>query len=813
MLRFSVSCVLLLTLATACPSTVVAAANPVITTVTPAGGQLGTSLEVTVTGSGLEGPARLDCTAPGVETEAIDNAKDGRYRITIPTSTPPGLYDLRVAGRNGLSSPRLFQVGNRRELSEVDPNNTLAKPQPVPLNAVLNGRLGEAGDQDCFRFSAKTGQRVVIECWAERIGSLLHPILQLFDAKGRLLKVSRGYFGIDPLIDFPITRDGEYVVRLHDLTYTGGANHIYRLDIDTGPRVAFAVPAVIRQGRKSRLRLYGWNLANRVAAPGLDSVEVEIPAGQARVSWPLPLRLAPSQTPVDGLAWQLPGAHAPVLIGVTDTPVIVGALDNRLPKSAHSLVIPCEVSGQLSEPDERDWFAFDARQGEVIYLEAFGERIGAPVDLAVSVMDSTGRSELFRCRQDPRNLGGLALPTRHADPTGRFVAPADGRFLVVIRNRTSSVHPDPRRIYRLSLQREVPVVDVAVVPTSAGPMGINVERGGRTVLDVVAFRRRGCNGAVRIFAENLPIGVDCPDVFLGPGVSRGQLVLSAANGADPFAGSITLSTSASGTTRRPVRATTVVRGGRPNGWSRLSQQIPLGIAGSAPLRITADGHQTRIHHLYGELKVRHAPGCVLDVAIEVERKDPSHLADVQLIGVGVPASIANQTTTIPAAKTKGHISFYLPAGLPLGRYTLGVKATTTVPTADGKKTESVAVFSNPVVFDVHPPMFHVALDPYNPKTIKRGQIVQIKYSVRRANGFINKIHTELAAPGHVTKVRGLRGRGVTSVGQTETGSIQIIANDDALLGQQPFLRLYAVGVLEDEALFHGSHFLQLKIVE
>ena len=125
----------------------------------------------------------------------------------------------------------------------------------------------------------------------------------------------------------------------------------------------------------------------------------------------------------------------------------------------------------------------------------------------------------------------------------------------------------------------------------------------------------------------------------------------------------------------------------------------------------------------------------------------------------------------------------------------------------------MTVFSNPSVFDVHEPMFHVTLDPYNPRTIKRGQIAQVKYRVRRLNGFINKIHSELAAPGTVTKVGGLRGRGVTFVGQTDSGAIQVVASDDAPLGQRAFLRVYAVGVLEDEALYHGSHFLNLQIVE
>ena len=62
-------------------------------------------------------------------------------------------------------------------------------------------------------------------------------------------------------------------------------------------------------------------------------------------------------------------------------------------------------------------------------------------------------------------------------------------------------------------------------------------------------------------------------------------------------------------------------------------------------------------------------------------------------------------------------------------------------------------------------------------------------------------------------VVGLRGRGVTFVGQTESGQIQVIANEDAPLGRQPSLRLYGVGVMEDEPVFHGSCFLDLEIVE
>jgi hypothetical protein len=75
------------------------------------------------------------------------------------------------------------------------------------------------------------------------------------------------------------------------------------------------------------------------------------------------------------------------------------------------------------------------------------------------------------------------------------------------------------------------------------------------------------------------------------------------------------------------------------------------------------------------------------------------------------------------------------------------------------------------------------------------------------------MHTELAVPGRVTDVVGLRGRGETFVGQTDNGSLQIVVNDDAPLGRQQFLRLFTVGIREDQPAYFGSCFLPLEIVE
>jgi hypothetical protein len=607
--------------------------------------------------------------------------------------------------------------------------------------------------------------------------------------------------------------------------------------------VAFSVPSVIQRGKASRVTLYGWNLVPQssrnnppVATTGgnskipaaaqdsFDRVEVEIPASLAEAAWPLPTRLRPAQAVLAEAEFplHLPGSHAPVVIGVTDVPVVLDQEGNHSPASAQEISVPAEVSGQLVAGNEHDWFAIQARQGEVFYIEAFGQRIGSPVDLQLSVLDSSGLRELAQFGDEVRDIGG-PFPTSHLDPSGRWVCPADGSYLIAVRNLIGGLQSDPRRTYRLSVRREEPDFQIVAVPRRADPVGLNVPRGGREVLDLLAFRRRGCDGPIRVSAKDLPAGVECPDVWLGPGVERATVVVSVDRNATGLLGELKLQgieehvgvNGLSGPDmagRHAVRGGTVVRSGTPIAWGRLSSQIPLAVAGDAPLRITANGHEALSHHLYGKLQVRHSPGGVLDIAVEVERRDTGHQASVKLIGVGLPDSIRNQTAIIPAGVQKGYLSFYLPPTLPPGRYSVVVRAETNV-LASGQKPETVAVYSNPVTFDVQPAAFLVEVDPFAVTRAKRGEVIQIGYSAKRLNGFIGKMHTELAVPGRITDVEGLRGRGETFVGQTDKGSLQITVNDDAPLGRQSFLRLFTVGVLEDEPTYQGSSLLTLEIVE
>lgn len=193
--------------------------QPVLNTVFPAGAQAGQSVDVTLADNGLEELRTLQSSIPGMSCERLDA---NRVRLTIPENAPLGQHDLWAVSDNGISSPRMCVIGNRRELVESEPNDVASEPMPVPLDSVINGQVGEV---DHFRFEAKQGQRVVIECSAERIDSRLRAVLEVFDLTGKRLAANRGYFGIDPLIDFRVPIDGSYAIRIHDLTSSGSAEH------------------------------------------------------------------------------------------------------------------------------------------------------------------------------------------------------------------------------------------------------------------------------------------------------------------------------------------------------------------------------------------------------------------------------------------------------------------------------------------------------------------------------------------------------------------------------------------------------------
>ncbi len=149
-----------------------------------------------------------------------ENGKPLRFKVNVGAEVPLGYYDVRLVTRLGVTNPRTFAIGDLPEVTEHEPNNVPAEAMRVELGSVINGRSLPSEDVDLFVFSAKAGQRVLIECRGKRLDSNLDGFLWLYDSAGRQLASNQDDPSrsekTDPQIDFTIPTDGDYFVKIAD---------------------------------------------------------------------------------------------------------------------------------------------------------------------------------------------------------------------------------------------------------------------------------------------------------------------------------------------------------------------------------------------------------------------------------------------------------------------------------------------------------------------------------------------------------------------------------------------------------------------
>jgi hypothetical protein len=155
---------------------------PRLNSIFPCGTQKGTTVECIVAGSDLDGATGLYFSHGGITAQPAGN---GKFKVTVAKDVPVGKYDVRIIAPPGLSNFRAFVVGDWPEALEKEPNDDLKTAQRVTLPVVVNGRVDKQTDLDHYVFTAKKGQRVLINCWAWRIDSQLDATLRLYAPTAR----------------------------------------------------------------------------------------------------------------------------------------------------------------------------------------------------------------------------------------------------------------------------------------------------------------------------------------------------------------------------------------------------------------------------------------------------------------------------------------------------------------------------------------------------------------------------------------------------------------------------------------------------
>ncbi len=179
--------------------------------VIPSGGRPGETLTVTLVGD-----------PKGLITQ----------EVTLPVEVPER-FGIEVRDEAGVApSVQPFRVSDLANVVEQEPNNDRTQATPMEKPGAANGVLGEPGDVDYFKFSAKKDEQVDIEVYARRIRSPLDPVLNVYRAdNGSRIGGNDDSRGPDSYLRFKAPEDGEYVLSVSDHLKNGGPLYTYRVEL------------------------------------------------------------------------------------------------------------------------------------------------------------------------------------------------------------------------------------------------------------------------------------------------------------------------------------------------------------------------------------------------------------------------------------------------------------------------------------------------------------------------------------------------------------------------------------------------------
>lgn len=245
---------------------------------------VGASTVVTAEGKFDTWPAEVWCDRRDVTVTADKDS--GKWTVTTTADAAPGIAWLRFYDAGSASSLLPLMVESVPVIAEVEPNNDPEKATRIDLPAACYGKLDKGGEVDCFVFSATAGQTIVASVMANRLlNSPMDGVLQLVDRRGNVLAQNDDARGIDPQIVFPVTKDGEYALRLFafplvpnsTIGFAGGADFVYRLAVTAGPMLDHSLPLVEpAQGLADDFQptLFGWNLPDNATPKKVPSTDV-----------------------------------------------------------------------------------------------------------------------------------------------------------------------------------------------------------------------------------------------------------------------------------------------------------------------------------------------------------------------------------------------------------------------------------------------------------------------------------------------------------------------------------------------------------
>ena len=470
-------------------------------------------------------------------------ASTTRLRIRCDASAVPGIRDVRVITPHGASTVGQLVVVCEGVTAEQPDNDTAEKAQAVTLPATLCGALEKGEDVDCWRIRVEAAGPWVFHLVSQRLQNRLHdmqsrvdPLLTLRSLAGQTIAASDNALAGDPLLAVAALQPGEYLLEVRDVRYQGNADWTYAIEASGRPFVTAVHPLAMAPGATVSTRLF-------TAGPPLPGpVPIAIPADAPAGVW----RVAPvfEGRPLGGVG----------ILVTTDPITIEPVAALPLPQAADgpdalagatAIAGQAVICGDIDSPGQADRFAFTAKAGEAFSFEVHARRLGSNLDAKLRVLTADGG--LLAEADDATYQRVLS-----ADPyVERFAAPADGTYLVEIRDlhgRGGAGFPYALRIGPSSptFVLEVDTDKTLLAPGLAAPIYVR------------ALRRGGFTGDIDLGIDGLPAGVTAVAGRILATGNDGCLWLQAAPDAPAGWGNVTITGQA--TVTAADGSTSVIRG-------------------------------------------------------------------------------------------------------------------------------------------------------------------------------------------------------------------------------------------------------------
>ena len=467
------------------------------------GGQRGAAFDLdVVAGDRLNEADALIFSNPGIDAEQRTGAAlpfsdqvvglSGKFRVRVDDAVPPGAYEVRVAGRHGISNPRVFLVTSVANQLLPAISHDPAKPTELPVGEFINSTCTVA-QRDWFHFELKDTADVRVDLFARRVDSRMIGQLKVMDAAGKSLASARGSDEFDPAIKLAQLGPGKYTVMLHDFLYRGGSEFPYQLVVSAGGDSSSDLQALESQG--------------------------EMTEGK------LPVNRLPSSVTCESKQLSLADAVQPKPVQRLDFP------------SESSWWFPRDQRGQV--------FEFGAKKGEMISVCVVSERVGQPSDAKLFVQriepQNAGEPKYHAITQsdDSFSFGSEPLSLLTKDPVALWTASHDADYRVIVHDMDVGEMLSERQLFELKIGKPAPSFDLVAFPAFPTKdsklcrgFGSKLFRGGTEAIQVIAARRDGWNGPIKLSVQGLPPGVTASEVVLAANQHQAQITLMASDDAE-----------------------------------------------------------------------------------------------------------------------------------------------------------------------------------------------------------------------------------------------------------------------------------------